>query len=128
MKSTDLNLIKHPIIIDIEQYRKLCQLVEEDFQTLKPDLLKLCELLQEKKIKINQSLASKQKELVSKPHLIMNNGIKLPTKATNGTSAKPSLRERMLQRQEQQIKSEMNIETQEDKPEKRGITYEMEKN
>ncbi|CAF1023258.1 unnamed protein product [Adineta steineri] len=128
MKSTDLNLIKHPIINDIEQYRKLCQLVEEDFQMLKPDLLKLCELLQEKKVKINQSLASKQKEVVSKPHLIMNNGIKLPTKATNGTSAKPSLRERMLQRQEQQIKSEMNIETQEDKPEKRGITYEMEKN
>jgi U3 small nucleolar RNA-associated protein 3 len=82
MKSTDLNLLKHPILNDIEQYRKLCQLVDEDFQSMKSNLLKLCELLQEKKTKLNQSSASKQKDLISKPHLIINNGIKLPIKTT----------------------------------------------
>ncbi len=82
MKSTDLNLLKHPILNDIEQYRKLCQLVDEDFQSIKSNLLKLCELLQEKKTKLNQSSALKQKDLISKPHLIINNGIKLPIKTT----------------------------------------------
>jgi len=123
MKSTDLNLLKHPILNDIEQYRKLCQLINDDFQLIKPDLLKLCELLQEKKLKINQ----KQKDLISKPRLIINNQITLPIKTTNGINSKPSLRERMIKRKEtQQI--EMKIETQETKPQKRGITYEMEKN
>jgi len=69
MKSKDLNLSKHPILNDIEQYRNLCQLVNEDFQLMKNDLLKLCELLQERKSQINQ----KQKDLLlSKPHLIIN--------------------------------------------------------
>jgi len=124
MKSTDLNLLKHPILNDIEQYRNLCQLVNEDFQLIKPDLLKLCELLQEKKIS-----KSRQKDLISKPHLIINNGISLPAKTTNGTTAKSSLRERMMKRREKQIKSsEIEVESQEDKPQKRGITYEIEKN
>jgi hypothetical protein len=77
MKSKDLNLSKHPILDDIQQYRILCQLVNEDFQLIKPDLLKLCELLQEKK-----TSKSRQKDLISKPHLIMNNGISLPMKTT----------------------------------------------
>ncbi|UJR10559.1 hypothetical protein I4U23_014759 [Adineta vaga] len=131
MKSTDLNVTKHPIINDIEQYRKLCQLVDDEFQSIKPDLLKLCELLQEKKIKLNQSSILKQKEQISKPRLIMTNGIKLPTKSTSETSAKPSLRDRMMKRREQQIKSEIAIQSDEEKetkPEKRRITYEIEKN
>jgi U3 small nucleolar RNA-associated protein 3 len=77
MKSTDLNISKHPILDDIEQYRTLCQLVNQDFQTMKPDLLKLCELLQEKK-----TSKSRQKDSISKPHLIINNGISLQTKTT----------------------------------------------
>jgi U3 small nucleolar RNA-associated protein 3 len=80
MKSTDINMSKHPIINDIEQYRKLCQLVNEDFQSMKSDLLKLCELLQEKK----QSSLLTQKNLISKPHLIINNGISLSNKPTVG--------------------------------------------
>ncbi|CAF0808794.1 unnamed protein product [Rotaria sordida] len=128
MKSTDLNISKHPIINDIEQYRKLCQLVNENFQSMKSDLLKLCELLQEKKLKINQSSVSKQNQLISKPHLIMNNGISLPIKTTNGTVAKPSLRERMMKRREEKMNIETEIELKEDKPQKRGITYEIEKN
>ncbi|CAF3379378.1 unnamed protein product [Rotaria sp. Silwood1] len=128
MKSTDLNISKHPIINDIEQYRKLCQLVNDDFQSMKSDLLKLCELLQEKKLKINQSSVSKQNQLTSKPHLIMNNGIPLPIKTTNGTTAKPSLRERMMKRREEKMNTETEIESKEDKPQKRGITYEIEKN
>jgi len=92
MKSKDLNILKHPILNDIEQYRNLCQLVNEDFQLMKNDLLKLCELLQERKIQINQ----KQKDLLSKPHLIINNNISLPTKTTK---PKPSsLRERMMKK------------------------------
>ena len=94
MKSRDLNLSKHPIIHDIEQYRKLCQLVNDDFQAMKTDLLKICELLQERKTKINQT----QKALLSKPRLLINPKVSLPSKATNGTTAKPSLRERMMQR------------------------------
>ncbi len=125
MKSTDLNLSKHPIINDIEQYRKLCQLVNEDFQLMKNDLLKICELLQERKTKINQT----QKVLQSKPHLIINQKISLPTKTTNGTNAKPSLRERMTKRREEKLDDEIKIEEEEeDKPSKRRITYQIEKN
>ncbi|CAF2390106.1 unnamed protein product [Rotaria sp. Silwood2] len=128
MKSTDLNISKHPIINDIEQYRKLCQFVDEDFQSMKSDLLKLCELLQEKKLKINQSSVSKQNQLTSKPYLIMNNGMSLSIKTTNGTAAKPSLRERMMKRREEKMNTETEIEPKENKPQKRGITYEIEKN
>lgn len=71
MKSTDLNLGKHPIVNDIEQYRSLCQLVHGDFQSIKSDLLKLCELLQERKSKVNQT------SIASRARLIMNNGISL---------------------------------------------------
>ena len=73
MKSTDLNLGQHPIVHDIEQYRSLCQLVHDDFQAIKPDLLKLCELLQERKSTVS---------LVSRARLIMNNGISLQKKST----------------------------------------------
>ncbi|CAF4038638.1 unnamed protein product [Rotaria sp. Silwood2] len=128
MKSTDLNISKHPIINDIEQYRKLCQFVDEDFQSMKSDLLKLCELLQEKKLKINQSSVSKQNQLTSKPYLIMNNGMSLSIKTTNGTAVKPSLRERMMKRREEKMNIETEIEPKENKPQKRGITYEIEKN
>ncbi|CAF3691469.1 unnamed protein product [Rotaria socialis] len=128
MKSTDLNISKHPITDDIEQYRKLCQLVDEDFQSMKSDLLKLCELLQEKKSKMNQSSTTKLNELASKSHLMIKNGISLPTKTANGTTAKSSLRERMMQRREQKLITETEIEPQEEKPLKRGITYEIEKN
>ena len=93
MKSTDINLLKHPIVNDIEQYRKLCQLIQNDFQSMKSDLLKLCELLQEKKSKINQALSSKQNEPVSQARLIMNNGISF-TKTT-------TVRSRVLIRSDQ---------------------------
>ncbi|CAF4483696.1 unnamed protein product [Rotaria socialis] len=46
----------------------------------------------------------------------------------NGTTAKSSLRERMMQRREQKLITETEIEPQEEKPLKRGITYEIEKN
>jgi U3 small nucleolar RNA-associated protein 3 len=125
MKSTDINIPKHPILNDIEQYRKLCQLVNDDFQLMKNDLLKLCELLQERKVKLNQ----KQKNIISKPHLIINNNnnkISLPTKTTNDTNAKSSLRERMMKRKESK---QIEIETKEDnKSQKRAISYEIEKN
>ena len=127
MKSKDLNLSKHPIINDIEQYRKLCQLVNDDFQSMKTDLLKICELLQDKKVKLNQI----QKTLPSKPHLIVNKKISLPTKTTNGTNSKPSLRERMMLRREEKLADEVQVkneEEEEDKPVKRGITYEIQKN
>jgi len=127
MKSTDMNLSKHPIINDIEQYRKLCQLVNEDFQSMKSDIIKLCELLQEKKSQVNQLSLSLQKDLTSRPHLIVKNGISLPNKTTNGITAKPSLRERMMKRKQQQ-QLETEIEAQEEKPQKRRITYEIEKN
>ena len=84
MKSRDLNISKHPIINDIEQYRKLCRLVDEDFQSIKSDLLKLCELLQERRTEMNQSSISKQNELASKPYLITNNVTSLSTNKTVG--------------------------------------------
>jgi U3 small nucleolar RNA-associated protein 3 len=124
MKSKDLNLSKHPVLNDIEQYRKLCQLVNDDFQFMKNDLLKLCEVLQERKTQINQ----KQKDVLVKPHLIMNKKILLSTKTTNGTNDKPSLRERMMKRREQQVKDAIQDPSQEDQPQKRRITYEIEKN
>ncbi|CAF0947823.1 unnamed protein product [Adineta ricciae] len=132
MKSNDLNMSKHPIINDIEQYRKLCQLIDEDFQSMKPDLLKLCESLQEKKTNANQSSTLVQKVQVAKPRLIMSSGIELPSKSTNGSSsAKPSLRERMMKRREGQTKVEHDLKSEqeeEEKPQKRRITYEIEKN
>ena len=123
MKSKDLSLSKHPILNDIEQYRQLCQLVNEDFQSMKTDLLKLCELLQERKIQINQ----KTKDVPSKPQLILNPKIVTPTMTSNGIHKKISLRERMAKRREKQ---EMNdVDEVEDEPaQKRGITYEMQKN
>lgn len=130
MKSKDLNLSKHPILNDIEQYRKLCHLINDDFQLIKPDLIKLCEILQDKKTKLNQQ----QKSQITKPHLIITNNSKvsLPTKVT---PTKPSLRERMIKRreiQEQQRQEEeeedSDNETTEVKPEKRAITYAIEKN
>lgn len=125
MKSKDLSLSKHPIIHDIEQYRQLCQLVNDDFQSMKSDLLKLCEILQERKTKINQ----KAKDVQSKPQLLLNPKIAVPTMTSNGTHKKASLRERMTKRQEEKEKNdELAMEEMDDQPEKRRITYEMQKN
>lgn len=124
MKSKDLSLSKHPIIHDIEQYRQLCQLVNDDFQLMKNDLFKLCELLQERKTKISQ----KAKDVQSKPQLVLNPKIASPTMTSNGTHKKVSLRERMVKRQEEKEKDEIDMDEVEDQPEKRRITYEMQKN
>jgi len=123
MKSNDINFSQHPILNDLEQYRTLCQLVQDDFQLMKSDLLKLCELLQERK----------REKTTTKPHLVLSQQIAVPTKAANGTTKKPSLRERMIKRreeqqQQQEIQPEVESEDEEVKPQKRQITYEIEKN
>lgn len=125
MKSKDLSLSKHPIINDIEQYRQLCQIVNDDFQSMKNDLLKLCEVLQERKTQLNQ----KTKDISTKPQLILNPKIVTPTISSNGTQKKVSLRERMVKRREEQDKNDVSNDEVEDQPtQKRGITYEMQKN
>ena len=149
MKSTDINPLKHPIVQDIEQYRKLCQIVNDDFQSMKADLLRLCEILQERKLKINQLSLSSQQDSIARPHLVMSNGISLSKKTAvlhhgqtvleknnprlyfqNGTTPNGTLRERMMKKKEQRERLETDIEPKhdDDEPEKRGITYAMEKN
>jgi U3 small nucleolar RNA-associated protein 3 len=149
MKSTDNNPLKHPIVQDIEQYRKLCQIVNDDFQSMKSDLLRLCEILQERKRKISQLSLSSQQESIARPHLVMSNGISLSKKTAvchqgettleknnhrlyfqNGTTPNGTLRERMMKKKEQRerLESEMEQKHDVDEPEKRGITYAMEKN
>ena len=122
MKSKDTSLTKHPIQNDIEQYRNLCALVYEDFQEMKGDLLKLCELLQERKSKINSNTSTNHQ----RPHLIINNGISLLKKTD--TTTKVSLRERMVKRREEKEGQQEEEETKEQPIVKRAITYQMQKN
>lgn len=78
MKSSDTNFSKHPIENQIEQYRNLCALIHDDFQAIKPDLLKLRELLQERK----------SNGKIPPPVLTLSNGFSLLKKAVRSSSVR----------------------------------------
>lgn len=91
---------------------------------MKTDLLKLCEILQERKRTATTTTTKKKNDNPIQPHLIIPT-----TKKTNGIS----LRERMIKRQEKREIEEKQpiVESEEDddrKNDKRAITYQMQKN
>lgn len=122
MKSIDPTLSRHPIENEIEQYQKLSLLIQDDFQQMKSDLLKLCEILQERK----SHMKTKTNGIAVKPHLIIPNG---------GTSLRERMAKRREVRQVEETQPQVAMEEEEEDDEeedrrkdKRAITYQMEKN
>ena len=122
MKSIDPTLSRHPIENEIEQYQKLSLLIQDDFQQMKSDLLKLCEILQERK----SHMKTKANGTAVKPHLIIPNG---------GTSLRERMAKRREVRQVEETQPQVAMEEEEEDDEeedrrkdKRAITYQMEKN
>jgi len=112
MKSNDPNLSRHPIENELDRYEKLFLLIRDDFNSMKNDLLKLCEILQERKLQMKTNESSSKIA-----HL----------------AVKTSLKDRMAKRRMEKISTTNEFDEPEKAKEektnvKRAITYQMQKN
>ncbi|CAF0952509.1 unnamed protein product [Didymodactylos carnosus] len=94
----------HPLMNDIKQYRQLCQLYKQDFEQIKPDIVELCEILNERKktITIGTTLPSRPSSSKQKTTLNQRqNGHSHPSNGNGLTNPSNSLREQIKKKMDE---------------------------